>query len=292
MGIILTSMLGAQAVMSEEASGPLRVHPTNPRYFADVDGKAVYLTGSHTWSNFKDMGKTDPPDAFDFEGYLDFLQRHGHNFIRMWTWELSRYSYGGRTSFCWPFPWPRTGPREALDGRPKFDLKKLDQAYFDRLGGRVEAAGKRGIYVSVMLFEGHGLHASDAPWRWDGHPFNVKNNISGINGDPDGDTMGLETHALQIPEVTALQEAYVRKIIDTVGGLDNVLYEIANESGSYSTQWQYHMIRFIQEYEKGKPKQHPVGMTFQWAREHRGTNAALLDSPADWISPNAVGSHN
>ncbi|MFB0502304.1 MAG: putative collagen-binding domain-containing protein, partial [Candidatus Bathyarchaeia archaeon] len=67
--------------------------------------------------------------------------------------------------------------------------------------------------------------------------------------------------------------------------LDNVLYEIANESGTYSTDWQYHMIRYIHEYEKGKPKKHPVGMTFQWAREYRGTNKNLFNSPADWISP-------
>jgi len=237
------------------------VHPTNPRYFTDGSGKAIYLTGSHTWNNFKDMGKTDPPPRFDFEGYLDFLKRENHNFIRMWTWELSKYSYDDRLTYAEPFPWLRTGPGTALDGKPEFDLKQFNQAYFDRLRSRVSAAGKRGIYVSIMLFEGHGLHASQAPWCWDGHPFNVHNNINGINGDPDGDGRGLETQSLKIPEITALQEAYVRKVIDTVSDLDNVLYEIANESGTYSTEWQCHLIRFIHAYEKGKPKQHPAGMT-------------------------------
>ena len=78
---------------SAKASGPLRVHPTNPRYFTDgtknADGslKAVYLTGSHTWNNLVDMDKADPPAPFDFGAYLDFLQRYGHNFIRLWTWD-------------------------------------------------------------------------------------------------------------------------------------------------------------------------------------------------------------
>jgi len=153
------------------------------------------------------------------------------------------------------------------------------------------AAGERRIYVSVMLFEGHGLHASLAPWCWDGHPFNVHNNINGINGDSDGDGRGLETHTLRIPEITALQETYVRRMIDTVNELDNVLYEIANESGAYSTEWQYHIIRYIHEYERNKPKQHPVGMTFQWAKEDRGTNANLFNSPAEWISPNPDGGY-
>ena len=42
---------------------------------------------------------------------------------------------------------------EEMDGKPKFDLTKFDPAYFERLRSRVEAAGQRGIYTSVMLFE-------------------------------------------------------------------------------------------------------------------------------------------
>ncbi len=276
---------------SGPAKGPLRVNPLNPRYFTDGSGRAVYLTGAHTWSNFKDMGRTDPPPRFDFEAYLGFLEEHNHNFIRLWTWELTIYSYNGKLTYAEPFPWPRTGPGTALDGKPKFDLKQFNQTFFVRLRSRVEEAGKRGIYVSVMLFEGHGLHASLAPWCWDGHPFNAHNNISGIDGDPDRDGRGLEIQTLKIPAITALQETYVRKVVDTVNDLDNVLYEVVNESGTYSTEWQYHMIRFIQEYEKSKLKQHPVGMTFQWAEKYRGTNENLFNSPADWISPSPDGGY-
>jgi len=272
-------------------TGPLKVTPLNPRYFTDGTGRSVYLTGSHTWGNFKDMGKIDPPPLFDFEKYLDFLQKHNHNFIRLWTWELTAYTYDGELIYTRPFPWRRTGPGEALDGKPKFDLEKFDQAFFDRLRSRGVAAGRRGIYVSIMLFEGHGLHSSLTPWCWDGHPFNVKNNINGIDGDRDGDGRGLEIQSLKDPAITALQEAYVRKVIDAVNDLDNVLYEIANESGTYSTDWQYHLIRYIKGYEGGKPRQHPVGMTFQWSERYRGTNEILFNSPADWISPSPDGGY-
>ncbi len=271
--------------------GPLRVSPDNPRYFADRDGGIVYLTGSHTWPNLKDMGATDPPPRFDFNACLDFMEAHGHNFIRLWTWELTRYSYDGTPIFAHPFPWMRTGPGEALDGKPKFDLTRLDPAYFDRLRSRVRAACDRGIYASVMLFEGHGLHASLPPWCWDGHPFNARNNVNGIDGDPDRAGRGLETQTLQVPAVTALQETYARRVVDAVNDLDNVLYEIANESGAYSTAWQVHLIDLIHRYEQGKPRQHPVGMTFQYARDASGTNAALFNSPAEWISPNPAGGY-
>ena len=80
----------------------------------------------------------------------------------------------------------------------------------------------------------------------------------------------------------------MRKVVDTVNDLDNVLYEIGNEGDLTSVPWQYHFIRFIKRYEAGKPKQHPVGMTAvfnilkgDWATDNR----VLFESPADWISP-------
>lgn len=64
----------------------------------------------------------------------------------------------------------------------------------------------------------------------------IQNNINGINGDANGDGRGTNVHTLSDPAVTRLQEAYVRHVIDAVGDLDNVLYEISNESGAYSTE--------------------------------------------------------
>ena len=60
------------------AGGPLRVHPDNRRYFTDGSGRAVYLTGSHTWANLVDMGPRNPPPRFDFNAYLDFLDNRNY----------------------------------------------------------------------------------------------------------------------------------------------------------------------------------------------------------------------
>ena len=271
--------------------GPLAVHPKNPRYFQNTaTGDVVYLTGSHTWANLVDIGPKDPPPQFDFTACLDWMQRLNHNFIRMWTWELVTWNTKPNNrdivQTAAPQPWARTGPGKALDDKPKFNLKKFNTAYFDRLRYRVSAARDREIYVSVMLFEGWGLQFS--PGAWEGHPFHPQNNINGIDGDLNKDGKGIEIHTLADGAVTALQEAYVRKVIDTVNDLDNVLYEISNENHPPSTQWQYHMIRYIKSYEKNKPKQHPVGMTFQY---RGGKNEALFNSPADWISPNREGGY-
>jgi uncharacterized protein (TIGR03437 family) len=260
----------------------LRAHPTNGRYFTDDTGEPIYLTGSHVWYNLQDRGASSPPPVFDFTDYLDFLAAHNHNFIRLWRWEFPK----SFASYAEPHPWKRTGPGTALDGQPKFDLTQLDQDYFDRLHARVIAAGDRGIYVSIVLFEGWALTGAPSSSRWAGHPMNSSNNINGIDGDPNSDNYGIEINTYPGPTgVNAIQKAYVERVIDTVNDLDNVLYEISNESGYYSKDWQYDMIDYIQTYESGKAKQHPVGMTYEWSALGIGPNSDLFDSDADWVSP-------
>jgi hypothetical protein len=263
-------------------TGPLRVLSSNSRYFTDGSRKAIYLTGSHVWQNLIDIGPTDPPPVFDYNAYLNFLQARGHNFMRMWAWLAVKYLRGSEQITTWaaPSPWPRPPGTAAADGKPMFDLNQLNQIYFDRLRERVIAARNSGIYVSIMLFGGQGT------WAW--FPFNIGNNINGINGDPNGRNKGSEMYTLPGPGgVHNIQIAYVRKVIDTINDLDNVLYEIANEFGVDSKDWQYEMINYIKNYERGKPKQHPVGMTalYGGSVEGSGTNAELFNSPADWISP-------
>lgn len=262
--------------------GPLAVHPKDPRYFQNTaTGDIVLLTGSHTWASLVDMSPADAPAAFDFNAYVDWMAKLNHNFMRLWTWELMSWDTSAnghdKRHVVGPLPYARTGPGQARDGKPKFDLTKFAPEYFDRLRQRVAAARQRGIYMAVMLFEGWGLQFASG--AWEAHPFHPDNNVNGIGADANG----VNVHELGHPAITAIQEAYVRHVIDTVNGFDNVLYEISNENHPPSTDWQYHMIRFIKDYEKTKPQQHPVGMTFQYKG---GKNQTLFDSPADWISPN------
>ncbi len=219
----------------------------------------------------------------DFGAYLQFLQQHNHNFFRLWAWETAMNPGAKQgTIYYAPLPYERAGPGNALDGKPRFDLKQFNPAYFERMCMRVKAAHDAGIYASVMLFNGFSIegkgNVGGDPWQ--GHPFNPKNNINGLDG-----VSGLATHTLSNATVTAYQETYIRKVIDTVNDLDNVLYEISNEdtASPADIDWQYHMIRFIKSYEATKPKQHPVGMTASWP----GTDEVLYQSPADWVSPAA-----
>ncbi|MEN8230007.1 MAG: DUF6298 domain-containing protein [Bacteroidota bacterium] len=288
--LLLSSCLPAQ---KQEAlfHGPLRVSKENPRYFTDDKGGAVYLTGSHTWNNLVDMSLPDSLEKLDFIQYLQWLKEYNHNFIRLWAWELLNWDTHGISDEAdiyqvAPHPWARTGPGQALDGKPKFDLHQFNLVYFDRLKLRVKQAADKGIFVSIMLFEGWGLQYSHN--AFESHPYHPDNNINGINGDSNNDGNGLEIHTLENREITAIQKTYIKKVIDVVNEFDNVLYEISNENHPPSSEWQYYMITFIKDYEKQLAKQHPVGMTFQYKG---GSNDVLMKSPADWISPNHEGGY-
>jgi hypothetical protein len=290
--ISIIAAVSCNSSLSDKLHGPLRVSHINPRYFTDDLGKAVLLTGSHTWNNLVDMSPSDPPEEFDFVEYVDWLKLHNHNFIRLWTWELVNWDTEGNNEleskrhFVAPHPWARTGPGIAIDGKPKFDLTRFDREYFKRLRKRVKLAAQEGIYVSVMLFEGWGMQFS--PNAFENHPFHPENNINSINGDANGDGSGLEIHTLENEEINTLQKEYISEVVKTVNKFDNVLFEISNENHPASTGWQYAMITFIKEHEKKLKKQHPVGMTFQY---RGGSNETLFNSPAEWVSPNPDGGY-
>ena len=279
LGILSWLILMACFLSPAKAAGPLSVRSSNPRFFVDSNGKAVYLSGVHLNNDLVDRSDKT---VLDFTSYLNFLQQYEHNFVRLWAWEQAAWTNESTAKITFdPLPYQRKGPGTALDGGRKFDLNRFNQAYFDRLRSRVVEAGQRGIYVSVMLFQGFSSQRKNIgggnPWA--GHPFNVSNNINGINGDPSGNDNGEEVHSLTVPAITSLQEAYVRKVVDTLNDLDNVLYEISGDAPSSSRQWQYYMINYLKRYQATKPKQHPVGMSYLYL----GSADDLLTSPADWI---------
>lgn len=271
---VLITLLLATPVLSQ-TNGPLHACSPSSGYFCDASGQALLLTGSHVWQSMYD--RTVP---YDYAGYLAFLQARGHNFIRLWAWEET---IDPDNRIVGPeYPWLRTGPGVATDGLPKFDLMQPNPNFYTRLQARVQAARDAGIYVSLMLFEGWELQFDTAHWAQ--HPFNPANNINGIDGG------GANYHSLSNATITNIQQLYVRQAIDTLNSLNNVLYEIANESlpTSADAQWQYTMINFIHGYEAGLPQQHPVGMTWEGGAEKSVRNNPLWASPADWISPGCV----
>ena len=259
------------------ARGPLRANPANPRYFVDDSGRAVFLTGSHTWANLQDSGLAPVP-IFDWQAYLNMMQAHNHNFMRLWGWQQSAWAPWTPDKVLWePTLFVRTGPGLALDGGQKFDLSKFNPDYFSRMKQRLTECRDRDIYCAVQLFQGFSMNKPHACGveTWSGHPYNAANNINGVDGDKNGD----KELDYNDPAIRAQQTAYMQKVVDTTAGLENVLYEVCNEGGN--KEWDWWVVDTVHRLEKQNGLPHPVGLTGEGSE----SVDEMLASPADWISP-------
>lgn len=261
-------------IHAEARNGVLRIHPTNSRYFTDDSGIPIYFAGSHTWNVVfplrvfsANTPYRHPVNYNSFEKFLEFLQSYNHNFTRLWT----GMSY--MTAARWP--WKRTGPGLARDGRPRFDMTRFDQKYFDILKERVQQVENRGLYASVMIFGSHNdfeLNYENIAW----HP---DNNINDM-GFKDGDSFFKPTH-----QGRYAQRLLVKKFVDTLNDFDNIIFEVMNEAPfPQSAKWQKDIVIYAKQYKSHKPKQHLWGIT----ADYRNSNPYLLGGPHDWWSPDST----
>jgi hypothetical protein len=269
----------AHAAASASITTPLRRSAQNTHFFVDGTGKAVPLMGSHTWNDFQDWSATKTASTMDFNAYVAMLTANHQNFTFVWNTELPNFCNlptGAVTHYdVLAMPWPRTGPGLADDGLPKFDLTKFNQAYFDRLRSRVQQLNAAGIYAAVYTATGEWLRVFRC--AGDGFPLTGANNINGVN---DGGGMGAIT--MSAPNaVTAAQDSYVEKLVDTLNDLPNVLWATSEEAPKSATWWNNHQIAHIRSYEATKPSQHPVG----FGAYVDGTDSDVINSNADWVAP-------
>jgi hypothetical protein len=265
------------------ANRPLQPHPKNPRYFTTDGETALYFAGSHTWANFQDIGLAgDAP--FPFAEHVAELVAREYNFVRLWSWEHTAWAtWSVKKVLFGPNLYRRTGSEFALDGGPQFDLTQIDQAYLDRLRGRLIHLQEAGIYAAVMLFQGFSSewiwHYGDPytnhgnPFR--GHPYHPENNIQGFDGGKDN---GVRVD-LDSPAVRAYQAAYIKAVVETVNDFDHICFEVINEGGN--EEWHEFVMATVRACEKDLPKKHMVGMTGHGSMRIE----RMLASSADWIAP-------
>ncbi len=245
----------------------------------------MVLAGSHTWDDSQDLATSASPAPFDFNAYVQFLVGHGHNATILWKKDLPQFcgwGAGGTWTIAGPWPWLRTGPGNASDGLPKFDLSQFDPSYFTRIRSRVIQLQQNGIYAIVQLFD--GLQLAGNRCGTDGYPFTLGNNLQGVD---DGGGAGSIT--MTAPNtITSYQIAFVQKMVDTLNDLDNVIWEMSEESPTGSFDWwQNYMMGQLATYEATKPYQHPVGLG---AVQYPGDDPLLAQqSNAAWIAPMQVG---
>lgn len=230
---------------------PLSLDPANPHYFLFRGKPSVLVTSGEHYGSVINQD-------FNYSRYLKELARNHLNLTRIWVGPYREVAgnFGIASNTLAPQParflppWPRSNVPGAADGGNKFDLKQWNPAYFARLRDFVRQASRRGVVVEVNLFCPYYEES-----MWQVSPLNAANNANGIGSVPRTQVL-----TMRRPDLVAVEDLMVRKIVDELNSFDNIYYEICNEPyfGGVTLEWQRHISETITAAEEHLPNRHLI----------------------------------
>jgi hypothetical protein len=257
--VVLLQLATAIAAIADD-SPFLALHSENPHYFAWRGKPTVLITSGEHYGAVLNR-------EFDYVAYLDELRAHGLNNTRTFSGVYREVpsSFGITDNPLAPrpgqfiCPWARSDQPGESDGGNKFDLTRWDQAYFARLKEFLRAADQRGVVVELDLF--CPMYRDD---MWLACPMNARNNVNGI-----GQCGRNEVYTLQHDDLTQVQLAVTRKIVQELRDFGNLYYEVCNEpyAGKIPMEWQHRIIDTIVEAEKDFPRKHLISLNIANGRQ-------------------------
>jgi hypothetical protein len=219
-GLVKHAEQATADVSERDITAPVHIHPENPKLFEFKGKPIVLICATEHYGSVMNR-------PFDFEKYLADAADKKQTLTRLFLLFRELQSAMNPYSTCKPespdyiSPFLRTGPENALDGMPKYDLDKYNPEFFDRLHHFLSLASQYGIVVEVVL-----LSNTYAPQIWALNPLNSANNINDVESFQWYDYM-TKRH----PKIFARQLDYVKKVIRELNQYDNIIYEICNEPG-------------------------------------------------------------
>lgn len=249
---LVYALMAAAAVSAQ----PLRLNPANPHYLEFRGNSAVLIGSTEHYGAVLNS-------AFDYRKYLDTIAADGLNLTRTFmglyrevpgTFNIARNTLAPEADkFLTPYV--------RVNG--KYDRTKWNEVFFRRLHDFVSAAGKRGIVVEIVLF---CTFYEDQLW-----------NLSPLN---DGSGVPrTEVFTLKHPELVAVEDEFVRKVVSELRNYENIYYEICNEPyfAGVSLDWQKHIAATIAESEAAFPSRHLIAQNI-------ANNTAVITAPDPHVS--------
>ena len=251
-------------------TSPIRIHPSNPKLFEFRGEPRVLVCATEHYGAVMNR-------PFRFDRYLADAAAKSQTLTRLFCLFREQQSAHNPYSTCKPestdyiSPYPRTGPGNAADGLPKYDLSQWNPEFFDRLHGFLTLASDYGIVVEVVI-----LSNTYCEEVWALNPLKAGNNLGGV------DTIEWPEYITRRHGRTFTQQrALVEKIVREVNAYDNVIFEVCNEpTGELPgvaaspplhevDAWQSELANVIRNTEAQLPNRHLIAG--QEAYKHDGT---------------------
>lgn len=221
------------------APGRLRVGASG--HWLEFRGKPILLVGDSITQGWMELGSD-----FEQEAYLQALGRRGINAVLLWSYVgVTDQKADPRVGYDSPELWPW------IKDRGRFDLERLNDAYFDRLRGFVRLANDRNIVVVITVHDGW------TKTRFSGHPFN---RTQGGPLETREQYVELHDYEREVPSPPAREwprrqkhqyylERFCDRLLQSTADQPNVMYEMFNEGEWYNQQdlraFQVHFLKFF-----------------------------------------------
>jgi hypothetical protein len=215
-------------------------------------------------------------------------RRDDHQMIRRIDGEVWPPFYEG--------PWARSGQGTAWDGLSRYDLTKFNPWYFGRLRQFADLCDHKGLALIHDAYFQHnileaGAHWADFAWR----PANCLQETGFPEPPPYAGKkrifMAKEFYDVAHPERRRLHRLYIRKCLDTLGDLSNVIYLTGEEFTG-----PLHFVQFwldtVTEWERETGKDVLIGLSCTkdvqdaiLADPARGPAVSVIDLKYWWYAP-------
>jgi hypothetical protein len=250
--LLVVLLVAGWAPTQPTGPAPLALHPDNPHYFLWDGRPTVLITSAEHYGAVINLD-------FDYRKYLGTLAADGLNYTRIFSgayvepqgaFKIERNTLAPSAE-RFIAPWPRSTPAADPASRPRFDLSRWNDAYFDRLKAFIAEAARHRIVVELTLF---------CPMyeevQWSLSPMNAANNVNGIGGVARNEVYTLDKD----PALLAAQEALTRKLVTELNRFPNLFFEIINEPyfGGVTMAWQRRIADVMVDTERALPSKHLI----------------------------------
>lgn len=226
------------AVCAQSATGYLRIHPENPRYFQETTtGEPVLIASC--------AGVVPTARDCDYVRQIAEMRAKNITYGRVWHF----LPWGGEVAI-WPWAESST-PGGYWGGRGgfKLDMNTWNPLYWNRLKDAMARCERAGIYCEIHLFDRCGMSPASKD-RWGNNPWASDHNINNLETPTSSGDGTPEFYKIkEKPNLRYQQERYVRKMIDETIRFSNIIYEIENEHWNYNNpEWAAYWGKFIKDY--------------------------------------------
>jgi hypothetical protein len=225
--VILASAILCPYVLMAQPAGTPEIDSTDPFRFV-IDDEPWYPAGYYPALGALTIRWDEVALATYYQALIDKQAANGINYCRM-VFSMGEGVDWGNIPQTIPYTAVGTVTKSGYDFA-KVDLNTFDQDHFDYWYDVINYAKGKGVVVQLCILDSWHVRNVEAPWWGLEHDFYA----SGMNDDGLAISTANDWHTTNTGSaVWQRHTAMIEEVVDELGGLPNIIWEVSNEPRRY-----------------------------------------------------------